>query len=102
MANYKSLRLTIPHGIVEDPVGTFTPATEDFQVRNADGSLETLTLTIVGVGGPKDVVVDLGANPCCTKIISGPYTVCPETVDPFVPCTPPTQAPDIVDPTLVL
>lgn len=97
MANFKDLRFTVPHGVVEDPIGTFTPASVDVQIRNADDSLETLTLPVIAVPGPKDLVLDLGANPCCTKIISGPYVECPEVVNTPADCTPPATAPQLVD-----
>lgn len=97
MANYKSLRLTTPHGVVENPPAIFTPATYAVTAREADGSLTPLTLTVVGVGGPKDIVLDLGLNPCCTKIISGEYIVCPALAPEANTCVPPLAAPDLVD-----
>lgn len=102
MANYKTLRFTVPHGVVEAPLGTFTPATISVEARNADDSLETLVLTVIAVDSIKDVTLDLGAEPCCTNIISGPYIVCPDVDNSPAVCAPLGDVPVLVDPVLIV
>ena len=106
--NYKYLKLTTGHGVVEDPPGTFTPATVAFQLRHADGSLETTVgLTVISTPSPKSLVVDLDTSPtdlvpCCANFISGPSAAaCPELAAPANDCTPPAGEPDLVDPVTV-